>query len=1525
MSDNPSTADPFGQIADEFVQAFRQGKRPSVEEFAQRYPAYADEIREMLPALVLIEKAKSADDVSVDRKDGTLSSTPAGVPQLRQLGDFQILREVGRGGMGVVYEAQQLSLGRRVALKILPNLFDAKLKQRFEREARAAAKLHHTNIVPVFGVGQHEGMPYYVMQFIPGLGLDEVLRELRRLRAEKPSAVDVTQSEPRARQDLSAVDIARSLFTGEYQHAGPSAGADEVTAAEEIRDESPIAAQAKDLSVQAQDGAPVRQSGSVSSSSLILAGKTGASGKHSSRRQTYWQRVAALGVQVAEGLGYAHKQGVLHRDIKPSNLLLDTQGVVWITDFGLAKVEDQRNLTHTGDIMGTLRYMPPEALGGRGDARADQYALGMTLYEFLTFRPGFESSDRVKLISQISSHEPARPRSIDSHIPRDLETIVLRAIEKDPKRRYPTAEELAEDLQRFINDEPIKARRASVVERLSRWVRRNKGIAAALSVVALLLLVLAIGSTIAAALFKGQEGEQRALATRNERLALERGQLADEKEQERVAAEKARNEALAARTLAEGRGRELQQNLYYAQMHLAQQAWHDHRGLPHMRELLANWLPKGQSPDGRGWEWFYLNSLPFQNLRTLTEPGNYSPTSVVAWHIASNRLAEGTSEGLIRIWDVDRERTTLILRGPAPVNSWEGVRWIAWSPDGGKLAGGCNDGSVHIWETVHGKELKVLNGHKSPIRSVAFSSDGGRVAAWGQDGTVKIWNVSTGQRTADVAHPGGVINVGTWSPDDKLLASGHENGTVTISSTHAGDKIVTLQAHPPGINDLAWSPDGTRLASGASDFTAKIWDVASEKLVVGPLRHSHRVMSVAWEPDGKRLATASVDETVKIWNAVTGGEECTLRGHRERINSLAWGPGGRLASTCALGSLRIWNCICDQQASVLPVPATSVSWSPDGKRLASVADDGKVRIWDAISRKEVLTINPQSGPIRSLDWIRSLAWSPDGKQLAAWPGLKVKGWEVADGREVFALPADLGSIYSLAWSPDGTRVAVGSQDGRIRMVEGLKHTPKVHVINAHQGLVQSLAWSRQGDRLASGGADHLVKLWDPVRCAELARMEGHQDVVIRVDWSPDGKRLASASDDRLVIAWDAETGGKLSTMRGHNDYVYAVAWSPDGTRLASAGLDNSVRVWDPRTGEATLVLRGNAGFFFDVSWHPDGAQLAAACSDGQIWLWDATRGFERDTTPRALPYIDRMVASGTARGEDLRWFAESYLRAEKWMEALAVVKSDPSGLRQFLGRFPPNAMAKLPSQEQKAFTQLQTDAAAPSILDVTKSIAKQPNNADLFFDRADLLARLGRWKEAADDLARSVQLKPLAFRFVFLGNALLQANDIDGYRRLCREKAKQLHGLALQPTDANNTVWLFCLLSDAADDYQKLVEWSERAVRDSGNDRQRMTNLNTLGAILYRAGRYRETVDRLNERLAAQNTQGVFQDWVFLAMANHRLGRDEEAKHWLTKLREYRSPTMFPNAIDFWNDAEMRFFLPEVEAVLAAKHQVQSK
>jgi WD40 repeat protein/serine/threonine protein kinase len=1276
MSDNdPSCADPLGQIADEFVEAFRQGKRPSVEEFVRRYPAHADELREMLPALVLMEKAKSADDPQEQRRPARASAAAA---PLQQLGDYRILREVGRGGMGVVYEAQQLSLGRHVAIKVLPAhaLLDPRQLGRFQREARSAARLHHTNIVPVFGVGEQDGLHYYVMQFIQGLGLDVVLDELRRLRQPRgkpaPTRADAPGGPTYAMRDVSAVAVARGLLSGVFRP--PESAADLTTAPGEPSADATLGA-----------STPVRAAGT--SATIHLPGQADGSTLSESGNR-YWQSVARVGMQVADALAHASSQGVLHRDIKPSNLLLDDNGNVWVTDFGLAKAAtDGDDLTHTGDVVGTLRYMAPERFSGQGDLRSDVYSLGLTLYELLTLRAAFDEADRNQLVRQVLHDEPARPRKVNPGVPRDLETVVLKAIARGPAQRYQTPADMADDLKRFVEDRPVKARRIGNAEKLWRWCRRNPvmtGMALAM------VLSLVAGTTVSYLKYldaekqKGFAQQQQARAEAEEREAREQQKIA---QQQQARAEAGEKEAQEQRSRADREAEATRQNLYYAQMHLAPQTWREHRGLAHLHDLLANWLPEGESPDRRGWEWFYLNSLPYQNLRIITESGtgnNTDPGSTgtlpttVAWHVASKRLAEGRVDGIIRIWDVDREQTTLILPGPAPVYQFWGVQWLGWSPDGGKLAAGGTDGTVHVWETGSGRELQVLRGHKSPISFVAFSSDGARVAAWAQNGAVKLWDADTGRLTADVAHPGGV-SAGAWSPDDTRLACGHRDGTVTISGTHAGDRIVTLREHAGAISNLAWSPDGTRLAAASrNDFAVRIWEVASEKTVLGPLRHSHEITSLAWEPGGQRLATGGADETVKIWNATTGREALTLRGHRERITSLAWGPDGRLASGCGDGSVKIWTCVRDQESNVLPghgVRATSVSWSPDGKRLASGGDDGTVRIWDPATRREVLTLkgHDESRVSQQFGLIRSLAWSPDGKRLAS-AGLDgtARVWEVASGREVFALPADRGFVWSVAWSPDGTRLAAGWQDGTIRVVEGLGHTPNVHVFKAHEprgfgtaGLqgVRTLAWSPQGDRLASGGPDGLVKVWDALRGAELARMPNQQHWVLRVAWSPDGKRLAAAHSKRIVIVWDVETRRKLWTLRGHSDFVDAVVWSPDGTRLASAGLDDSVRLWDARTGQEAFVLRGNAAMFHDVSWSPDGAQLAAASSDGHVWVWDATPGFERDTTARAWPFIDRKIASGNARGEDRLAFAQTAFDHKKfalatrlWAEALA---SDP--------------------------------------------------------------------------------------------------------------------------------------------------------------------------------------------------------------------------------------------------------------------------
>jgi serine/threonine-protein kinase len=479
MDPSASDRNPVEELAEEFVERYRRGERPSLQEYAERYPVWADQIRALFPALVVMEKARP------DRAEATGpdSSPPAGEIPLERLGDYRILREVGRGGMGVVYEAEQESLGRHVALKVLPAqaVLDPRQLQRFRREARAAARLHHTNIVPVHGVGEQDGLHYYVMQFIPGQSLDEVLDELRRLRHGRQALAPDSGNAGRA---ASAADVANSLVTGRF--AGTGSGEPAAAAADQ--------AQGKENDSSGTASLPGQRAGTAASDS----------------GWPYWRSVARVGIQVAQALAYASSQGILHRDIKPSNLLLDTGGIVWVTDFGLAKAEtDHDDVTHTGDIVGTLRYMAPERFQGKADVRSDLYALGLTVYEMLALRPAFDRSQRSALLAQVLHEDPPPLRKLDPSVPRDLETIVSKAIAREPAQRYQTPADLAEDLQRFLDDRPIKARRLGLAQRGWRWCRRNRAVAG-------------LAATLSAALLAGTAVStwQAVRATWAERAAL---------------------------------------------------------------------------------------------------------------------------------------------------------------------------------------------------------------------------------------------------------------------------------------------------------------------------------------------------------------------------------------------------------------------------------------------------------------------------------------------------------------------------------------------------------------------------------------------------------------------------------------------------------------------------------------------------------------------------------------------------------------------------------------------------------------------------------------------------------------------------------------------------------------------------------------------------------------------------------------------------------------------------------------------
>ncbi len=458
--------DELVRVLDAYLAGVDAGRPVDPEELIAEHPGIADRLRECLGVFGLAEQLGGDPDAVRDAGPVT--------PPRSRLGDFRLIRPIGRGGMGVVYEAEQISLRRRVALKVMSfaAAFDPKQLQRFQLEAHAAACLHHTNIVPVHAVGTERGVPYYAMQLIEGPSLAEVIHDRRRLEGLEPEGVA-----PHDLAGMSTSTLAAELLTGQFGARLASHGSDSPT-------------------VEHSTGPP--PSASPREGLGRKASSTGGSPRSASSTHTrdYIRNVANLGLQAAEALDHAHTRGILHRDIKPANLLLGADGNLWVTDFGLAQVQGNPGLTLTGDVLGTMRYMSPEqALGRRVviDARTDVYSLGATLYEMLSLRPAFDGKDRAEILWRIAEREPVPLRTLNPAVPIDLETIVATAMSKDLATRYATARDLADDLRSHLEDRPIRARRPSLADRAAKWARRHRQLVASAAVTLLMAAMMLAG------------------------------------------------------------------------------------------------------------------------------------------------------------------------------------------------------------------------------------------------------------------------------------------------------------------------------------------------------------------------------------------------------------------------------------------------------------------------------------------------------------------------------------------------------------------------------------------------------------------------------------------------------------------------------------------------------------------------------------------------------------------------------------------------------------------------------------------------------------------------------------------------------------------------------------------------------------------------------------------------------------------------------------------------------------------------
>jgi eukaryotic-like serine/threonine-protein kinase len=1272
MSNESAKCALLDQLAEEFAERYRQGERPSLQEYTDRYPHLAADIRDVFPAMVEIEQAEQA------RGQKPADQLPKGPPaaplETQQIGDYRILREVGRGGMGIVYEAEQVSLARRVALKILPlsGSKDGPALERFRREARSAARLHHTNIVPVFEVGQDGDVCYYAMQFIQGQGLDLVIDELRRLRQEsgqqKPGGAPVAaaaENRPRASQ------AARSLLTGRFNPAV----ADVVTVAPAPETPDPGAA-----------GVPAAGN---TTSSAVLPGETELSSVESDHRH-YFQSVARVGQQVAAALAYAHARGIVHRDIKPSNLLLDAAGVVWVADFGLAKSEDEA-LNHTGDLIGTLRYMAPERFRGECDARADIYALGLTLYELLALRWAFPAQDRVHLFDQVQHHEPARPRFVDPRVPRDLETIVLKAMDKDPRRRYQTADELAEDLHRFLADEPIRARRVSLAERLARWARHNPAVA---SLVAALLLVFLGG--FAGVFWQWQEA--KAAGGRAAQLAAQEADARHNAERAQQAEAEAKQKALWARDQAED-ARQREEGL-----RLVAQSMAALPADPGLALLLS--IEGAERSPGLLANNALLAALDVcHEQRTLREDEGTLRSAVFS--ADGKQILTVSGDEIVRLRDDGSDKVLTTVRGYDLVKNFGASGYIrtfaALSPDGKRLltsydgafgiqfknntSSAFTDRVAHLWDAANGQFLFTLRGHTDHISTAAFSPDGRRIVTAAHDGTARLWDAASGQEV--------------------LCLRGHQMPLVAALFSPNGERVLTLSANP-GQRRLYLQFPGTPLPD-------------LDPLVAVPF---NRKDAVGWGGGGTQGDSRRPEaDCARVWDATTGQELAVLKRPKDsplRNQNLqpTWGafsPDGRRVLTCFKGGdglVALWDPTSGVVLGLLRDRAviTAAWFSPDGRRVLTLSAEG-ARLWDAETCQPLASLKGHTRPVVAAEF------SPDGRWVVtASDDRTARVWDAATGEDVAVLRGHELKLISAAFSPDSQQVVTASADQTVRLWRVLPPRDHAAPLGIHKGPVSSVVYNPDGSRLLTTCENQPPRIWDARTRQELAVLlpgaglapaarERIFGPVRQAAFSPDGSRVLTAAADqqaclvtvlfgremsRTVLPftparlWDAETGKELLGLEwqaekgkdhpnfpgmGQKNGLDRARFSADGKRLLTVengmvhlaayepikgGLymsmgtsraERAVRVWDAAAGKELAALRGQEVIAAEFS--PDGQRVLTSSwlAPGvyALRVWDTTTG--KDLLTLNLADEDRYTyALFSADGSRILGFHRDRLR-----------------------------------------------------------------------------------------------------------------------------------------------------------------------------------------------------------------------------------------------------------------------------------------
>lgn len=1099
---------------------------------------------------------------------GSSASSELG-DRIKCFGDYELLNEIARGGMGVVYRARQTSLQRTVAIKMIlagQPASDAEIR-RFQTEAKAAANLDHPNIVPVFEVGAHEGRHYFSMGLIEGPNLARWLADRKAAGREKPK----TRKE--------------------------------------------------------------------------------------------FHEIADLIIIVTEAIHYAHQRGILHRDIKPSNILLDGEGVPYVTDFGLAKhMESAGGETLTGTVMGTPGYMSPEQAEGRVrqlTTATDVYSLGAILYQLLTGRPPLLGKTPLLTIRKVIETEPKPPRSHNPEIDRDLDTICLKCLEKDPEKRYASAAALADDLERWRRREPIAARPSTSRERLVKWAKRRPAVAA-LSVATLTAILAGFGGVA----WQWRRAEDSAGRERIQRQEAE----TQRRRAEEMAAEQIRQRKRAEATLTQ------------LQFERAEDLFNDENpseALAYLAAILrrepANRVAAARTLFALTQRSFPLPAAPPFTHDDLLLDAAFSPDG--------SRVITASRDKTARIWDWSgSEVKSLVLHHEGSV-----VKAV-FSPDGDWVATASSDGSARVWDAASGNPLLPPWDHGKPVRAVAISPDGKRVAtaaaatAWirraatgeiiarldghreninhlafspdssllataSGDHTARIWSVKTGEAASPPIEHGNPVHFLQFSPDSRRIATSAEDATARISNSLNGRRLSAPMRHGrsfPTVWAARFDYTGKRLATSASDQTSRVWDANTGQPITGPLKHKGRVYDAQFDPQGRRVVTASNDQTARVWSASSGdpiGEPLKHSGrvvgatfspdgryvltasydgtgqlwdvhagqarhhkliHRDRVSHVAFSPNSKLLATSSHDDTAIvWNTDTGEAAAPPLRHLGNVvfsDFSADGDRLTTASHDGFARVW--IFRSE----NPLATLMKHDEWLWSSKFNPAGTRIitSSRDGT-ARVWDAQSGQPVTPRLAHNSHVMHAEFDPDGRRVVTASWDSTAVLWNA--ETGEKQFELKHDATVDAAHFSERGDLVVTASADGSAAVWRADNGACVGRPLRHAGEVQSARFDRSGNRVVTAAKDGTARIWNARTGDPMIEPIRHEEAIRHAEFSPEGNRVVIAG-GNRVRIWDAATGwPLTEWITHDDGLEY-ACFNADGTQLATASRDGTALLLD---------------------------------------------------------------------------------------------------------------------------------------------------------------------------------------------------------------------------------------------------------------------------------------------------------------------------------